>query len=90
MYAEKSTRKNKPSKPNPSANQSGSGKLGKWLFEDFGPTLRGPDKKNYAWRPLYGRKTDRVHSGMYMPAPHDNKEWQTSKDAKLNYWKEQK
>ena len=27
---------------------------------------------------------------MYMPAPHDHEEWQASKDAKLNSWKEQK
>ena len=90
MDAEKSTRKKKPSKPNPAANQSGARKLGKWLFEDVGPTLHGPDKKNYAWFPLYGRKIDGVHSGMYMPAPHDHKEWQAGKDANLNYRKEQK
>ena len=49
MDAEKSMRKKKPSKPKPTANQSGAGKLGKWLFEDVRPTLRGPDKKYYAW-----------------------------------------
>ena len=58
MDAEKSTRKNNPSNPNPAANQSGAGKIGKWLFEDVGPTLCGPDKENYACCPLYGRKTD--------------------------------
>ena len=74
MDAKKSTRKKKPRNSNPAANQSGDGKLGKWLFEDVRPTLRGPDKKNYAWCPLNGRKTDGVHSGMYMPAPHDHEE----------------
>ena len=83
-------RKKKPSKPNPAANQSGVRKLGKWLFEDVGPTMRGPDKKNYAWCPLHGCKTDRVHSSMYMPETHDHEEWQAGKDAKINYWKEQK
>ena len=73
MDAEKSTHKKKPRNPNPTANQSGTRKLGKWLFKDVGPTLRGPDKKNYALCPLHGRKTDGVHSGMYMPAPHDHK-----------------
>ena len=90
MDAEKSTRKKNPSKPNPASNQSGAGKLGKWLFKDFGPTMRGPNKKNYAWCPLRGCKTDEVHSGMYMPAPHDHESWQAGKDAKLNSWKEQK
>ena len=89
MDAEKFTRNKKPRKPNPAANQSGDGKLGKWIFEDFGPTLRVPDKKNYAWCPIHERKTDGVHSGMYMPAPHDHEEWKAGKDAKLNYWKEQ-
>ena len=74
MDANKSTRRKKPSKPKPAANQREAGKLGKWLLEDVGPTLRGPDKKNYAWCPLNGRKTDGVHSGMYMPAPHDHEE----------------
>ena len=73
MDAEKSTRKKKPSNPKPAANKSGAGKLGKWLFEDVGPTLSGPDKNNYAWCPLHGHNTDRVHSGMYMPSPHDHK-----------------
>ena len=73
MDAEKSTRRKNPSKPKPAANHSGAGKLGKWLFEDVGPTLRGLDKKNYAWCPIHKHKTYRVHSGMYMPAPHDNK-----------------
>ena len=27
---------------------------------------------------------------MYMPATHDQEDWQASKDAKLNYWREQK
>ena len=90
MDAKKSTRKKNPSKPNPSANQGGAGNLGKWIFKDFGPTLRGPDKNNYAWCPIHGRKTDGVHSGMYMPAPHDHEEWQARKDAKLNYWKGKK
>ena len=72
MDAKKSTRKKKPSKSNPAATQSGAGKLGKWLFEDVGPTMSGPDKKNYAWCHLHGRKMDGVHSGMYMPAPHDH------------------
>ena len=90
MDYEKSTRKKKPSNSNPAATQSGAGKLGKWLFEDVGPTIRGPDKKNYAWCPLHGRKTDGVHSGMYMPAPHNHKAWQAVKDAKLNSWKKQK
>ena len=58
MDADKSTCRKKPSKPKPAANQSGAGKLGKWLFEDVGPTLRGPNKKNYAWYPLNGCKTD--------------------------------
>ena len=39
MDAEKSMRKKKPSKSNPTAIQSGAGKLGKWLFEDVGPTM---------------------------------------------------
>ena len=73
MDAEKSTRKKKPSNPKPAANKSGARKLGKWLFEDVGPTLSGPDKNNYAWCPLHGHNTDRVHSGMYMPSPHDHK-----------------
>ena len=90
MDAEKSTRRKKPSNPKPAANQSGSGNLGKWLFEDVGPKLRGPNRKNYAWCPLHGREIDRVHSGMYMPLPHDHKEWQSSKDSKLNSRKEQK
>ena len=83
-------RKKKPSKPKPAVNQSGARKLGKWLFEDVRPTMRGPTKKNYLRCPLHGRKIDGVHSSMYMPAPHDHKEWQASKDAKLNSWKEQK
>ena len=70
MDAEKSMHKKNTSKPNPAANQSGAGKLIKWLFEDIGPTLRGPDKKNYSWYPLHGRKTYRVRSSMYMPVPH--------------------
>ena len=90
MYAEKSTRKKMPSKSNPSATQSGARKLSKWLFEDVRPTMRGPYKKNYAWCPLYGSKTDRVHRGMCMPAPHDHEAWKAAKDAKQNSWKEQK
>ena len=90
MDADKSTSRKKPSKTKPTANKSGAGKLGKWPFTDVRPTLRGPNKKNYAWCPLHGRKTDGVHSGMYMPAPRDHEEWQASKDAKLNSWKEQK
>ena len=74
MDFNKSTRKKNPSKPNPVANQIGDRKLGKWLFKDVRPTLRGPDKKNYAWCPLHGRKTDGVHRGMYMPEPHDHEE----------------
>ena len=27
---------------------------------------------------------------MYMPAPHEHKEWKAGKDAKLNSWREQK
>ena len=88
--AKKSTRKKKPSKPNPAANPSGAGKLGKWLFEDVGPTLCDPDKKNYAWCPLHGHKTEGLHNGMYMPASHNHEAWQAGKDAKLNSWKEQK
>ena len=49
MDAEKSKSKKKPRKSNPAATQSGAGKLSKWLFEDVGLTMRGPDKKNYAW-----------------------------------------
>ena len=90
MDTEKSTRKKKPNKPNPAATQSGAGKLGKWLFENVGPTMRGPDKKNYVWCPLHGHKTDGVNSGIYMPAPHNHEAWQAGKDAKLNTWKEQK
>ena len=90
MDSEKSTRKKNPSKSNPAATQSGAGKLSKWLFEDVGPTMRGPDKKNYAWCHLRGRKTDGVHSGMYTPAPHDHEAWKAAKDAKQNPWKEQK
>ena len=52
--------------------------------------MRGPNNNNYAWSPLHGRKTDGVHSGMYMPAPHDHEAWKAGKDAKLNSWKEQK
>ena len=74
MDFNKSTRKKNPSKPNPVANQIGARKLGKWLFKDVRPTLRSPDKKNYAWCPLHGRKTDGVHRGMYMPEPHDHEE----------------
>ena len=44
--AEKSKRKNNPINSNPAATQSGAGKLGKWIFEDVGTTMRGPDKKN--------------------------------------------
>ena len=90
MEAEKSNRKKKPSKSNPAATQSGTGKLGKWLFEDVGPTMRGPDKKNYEWRHLHGRKTDRVHIFIYIPAPHDHESWKAAKDAKQNSRKEQK
>ena len=90
MDAKKSTQGKKPSKPKPAANQSGARKLGKWLYKDVGPTMRSPDKKNYAWCPLHGHKTDGVHSGMYMPVPYDHKEWQASTDANLSYWKEQK
>ena len=50
----------------------------------------GPDKKNYAWCHLHGRKTDGVHSGMYMRAPHNHEAWKAAKDAKQNSWKEQK
>ena len=46
MDAEKYTRKKNPIKSNPDATQSGAGKLGKWIFEDVGTTMRGPDKKN--------------------------------------------
>ena len=88
MDAKKSTRKKKPSKSNPAATQIGAMKLGKWLFEDVGPSMRGPDMKNYASCPLHRRKTDGVHSSMYMPAPHDHEAWQAGKDAKLNSWKE--
>ena len=77
-------RKKKPSKPNPNANQSGAGKLGKWLFEDDGPTMRDLDKNNYSCCTLHGHKTDAVHSGMYMPVPHDHEAWQVGKDAKIN------
>ena len=90
MDAEKSMRKKNPRNPKPAANQSGDGKMGNWLFEDVGSTLCGPHKKNYEWCPLHGRKTDRVHIGMYMPAPNDHEEWKASKDAKLNSWKEEK
>ena len=90
MDSEKSTRKKKPSKSNPAATQRGARKLGRWIFEDVGPTMRGPDKKNYAWCPLHGHKTDGVHNGMYMPAPHNHEVWQAGKDAKLNPQKEQK
>ena len=90
MDSKKSTHKKKPSKSNPAATQSGAGKLSKWLFEDVGPTMRGPDKKNYAWCHIHGRKTDGVHSGMYMPVPHDHEAWKAAKDAKQNSWKEQK
>ena len=82
MGAEKSTRKKNPSKSNPASTQSKAGKLSKWLFEDVGPTMRGPDKKNYAWCHLHGRKIDGVHSGMYMPEPHNHKAWKASEDAK--------
>ena len=87
MGAEKSTRKKNPIKYNPSATQSGSRKLSKWLFEDVGPTMRGPDKNNYAWCHLHGRKTDGVNSGMYMPDPHDHEACKAAKDAKHNSWK---
>ena len=89
MDAKKSTCKKNPSNYNPAATPSGAGKLGKWLFEDVRPTMRGLEKKNYASRPLHGRKTNGVHRGMYMAAPHDHEAWQTRKDAKLNSWKEQ-
>ena len=89
MDAEKSTRKKMPSKPNPTATQSGAGKLGTWLFKDSRPTMRGPDKKNHAWCHLHGCKTDGVHSGMYMPAPHDHGAWKAAKDAKKS-WKEKR
>ena len=90
MDAEKSTRKKNPRKSNPASTQSGAGKLSKWLFEDVGPTMRGPDKKNYAWCHLHGRKMDRVHSGMCMPETHNQEAWKSAKDAKTNSWKEQK
>ena len=90
MDAENSTRKKKPSKSNPAATQSGAGKLSKWLFENVGPTMHGPDKNNYAGCHIHGRKTDGVHSGMYMPAPHNHEAWKAAKDAKQNYWKEKK
>ena len=45
MEAEKSTRKKTPGKSNPAATQSGAGKLGKWLFEDVGPTMRVPKRR---------------------------------------------
>ena len=84
MDAEKSTRKKNPIKSNPAATQSGAGKLSKWLFEDFVPTMCGPDKKNYAWCHFHGRKTNGVHSGMYMPAPHKHEAWKAAKDTKKN------
>ena len=90
MDAKKSTRKKKLSKPNPAANQSGAGKLVKRLFEYVRPTMRSPEKKNYAWCPIHGRKTDGVHIGMYMPAPDEHEAWQAGKYAKLNSWKEKK
>ena len=67
MDAKKAARKTRPHKP-----ESGSARpnLGKWLFNNIGPTLRGPDKKDYAWCAHHGRVTNGVHSGMYMPAPH--------------------
>ena len=83
-------RKKKPSKSNPAATQSGAGNLSKWLFEDVGPTMRVSDKNNYAWCRLHRRKTDGVHRGMYMPAPHDHKAWKAAKNRKQNFWKEQK
>ena len=84
MDANNSTHKKKPRNSNPAATQSGAAKLGKWLFEDVGTTSCGPKKKNYAWCPLHGRKTDRVHSGMYMTAPHDHEACQAGKDANIN------
>ena len=53
MDAKKSTLKKNPSKSNPTATQSGAGKLSKWLFEDVGPRMCGPNKKNYAWCHLH-------------------------------------
>ena len=50
----------------------------------------GPDKENYTWCHLHGRKTDGLHSGMYMPAPHNHEAWQAGKDTKQNSWKEKK
>ena len=49
MDAAKSMRKKNPRKSNPAATQIWAGKLSKWLFEDVGPTMCGPNKKNYAW-----------------------------------------
>ena len=46
MDSEKSTCNKNPSKSNPAATQSGAEKLSKWISEDVGPTMRGPDKKN--------------------------------------------
>ena len=89
MDAEKSRIKKNPIKSNPAATQNRAGKLGKWLFEDVGPTMHVPDKKNYAWYPLHGRKTDGVQSGMYIPEPHNHAAWQAGKDAKKKSWKYQ-
>ena len=88
MDAKKSTCKKNPRKSNPTATHSGAGKLSKCLFEDFRHTLCGPKKKNYAWCHLHGRKTDGVHSGMYMPAPHNHEALKSAKDAKKISWKE--
>ena len=90
MDSKNSTRKKKPSNSNQAATQSRARKLSKWIFEDVGPTMRGPDKKNYAWCHIHERKTDGLPSGMYMPAPHNHEAWKASKDAKQNSWKEQK
>ena len=82
MDAKNYTCKKKSSKSNPAATQSRAGKLSKWLFEYVGPTMCGPEKNNYAWCHLRGRKTDRVQSGMNIPAPNNQEACKAAKDAK--------
>ena len=74
----------KKAKPKPSKTPTGTGrpKLGKWVFENVGQSFTGPDGNDYDWCEHHGRMTDGVHSGMYMPAPHDHEQWQANKDTK--------
>ena len=81
QYAKKAANKTK-SKPLKTETGTGKPKLGEWVIENVRPSLHGPDGNDCHWCAHHGRMANGVHSGMYMPAPHDHEEWQSNKDTK--------